>query len=449
MSQRALPIARLQLQQILLVLLACICVKAHVEMKEPPPRHSQFSKFYLDNDDVDYNMKSPLGPIVGYPCRNFKAGPTQGTVVAGHPFRVQFDGVATHLGGDCQFAVSYDNGTTFAVIWDKLSSCFLDTTNGGYDVPVPDTIPAAKKAIFAWTWINGMGSREYYMNCADVRIENYGHQEPLTAHELLVVNLPGKTTVIPKTGREEDGLISLLKQRPFVTIGKPQDLAQEELSSRGSSGGAGADGDAPAEADPFANRVASADEDANDTGADEITSYVYKTHTVTDDDNAAIEANLDEGFTYSEMDNYRSRAKPGSGLTVLSANGDSGAYPSDSAKRHLGVDAPIPFDIDDTLLETHHLASNDNFDLWPSSTATALASASASSLEIDAPGASTQASAPLDLGIAQGSTEAASAADGLVTQFKTVTVDNTPLLQVVVLSNNTAVPSSLTIAYSA
>ncbi|KAI8325010.1 hypothetical protein GQ54DRAFT_255465, partial [Martensiomyces pterosporus] len=188
-------ISSLVLYSVLLLLHVRRQASAHVEMKEPPPRHSQFSKYYVDNDDVDYNMKSPLGPIVGYPCRNFKAGPVQGTLVAGHPFHVQFDGVATHLGGDCQFAVSYDNGTTFAVIWDKLSSCFLDTVSGGYDVPVPDAIPAATRAIFAWTWINGLGSREYYMNCADIRIENYGHQEPLTAHELLVVNLPGKQTV--------------------------------------------------------------------------------------------------------------------------------------------------------------------------------------------------------------------------------------------------------------
>ncbi|KAJ1877503.1 hypothetical protein LPJ71_011223, partial [Coemansia sp. S17] len=45
------------------LLKGCALVRAHIEMKEPAPRHSQFSKFYMDNDDVDYNMKSPLGPI--------------------------------------------------------------------------------------------------------------------------------------------------------------------------------------------------------------------------------------------------------------------------------------------------------------------------------------------------------------------------------------------------
>ncbi|KAJ1734396.1 hypothetical protein LPJ61_001091 [Coemansia biformis] len=420
--------------------LLCACVRAHVEMKEPPPRHSQFSKYYLDNDDVDYNMKSPLGPIVGYPCRNFKAGPAQGTLTAGHPFRVRFDGVATHLGGDCQFAVSYDNGTTFAVIWDKLSSCFLDATDGGYEVPVPDTIPAAKRAVFAWSWINGMGSREYYMNCADVRIENYGHQEPLTAHELLVVNMPGKATVTPRTGREEDKLIGLLKKRPFVTIGRPLDLTRDNSDGQGAGGSDDNDAQPAEEPDPVANRAANADGAAADGDADEVTSYVFTTRTVTDDDAgaAALETNLDAGFTYSELGGYRPHRKASNGLTVLSEDNEINEYLGNT-RRPPGLDVPISFDMDDPLLASHHQASGDNADLWPASTG---------STSIGAAGAS--ARAPLDLGLPSALPEATPAhAGGVVTQLKTVTMNNTPYLQVVVLSNNTAVPSSLTIAYSA
>ncbi|KAJ1858501.1 hypothetical protein GGH12_002830 [Coemansia sp. RSA 1822] len=413
---------------LVLLLLQAICagVNAHVEMKEPPPRHSQFSKFYLDNDDVDYNMKSPLGPIVGYPCRNFKAGPTQGTMVAGHPFHVAFDGIATHLGGDCQFAVSYDNGTTFAVVWDKLASCFLDTTDGGYDVPVPDTIPAAKKAIFAWTWISGGGAREYFMNCADVRIENYGHQEPLTAHELLVVNLPSKPTVMPKTGREEDYLIPLLKQRPFITVGKPQDLAREEQSGGSGSSSSGNDDDAPAdgEPDPMANRVAEP-ENTDSTLADEITKYVYSTRTITDDDNnAGIEENIDAGYTYSELDNYRARTKSGNGLTVLNEDAEINEYLG--APRRSVPDAAPGLG-----------ATSANLDLWPASSGSVVA------LDIGAVG--THTPMPLDLGLP--SLPAETAKNAVVTQLKTVTMNGTPFLQVVVQSNNTAVPSSLTIAY--
>ncbi|KAJ2342809.1 hypothetical protein GGH91_003403, partial [Coemansia sp. RSA 2671] len=115
---------------------------AQVEMREPPPRRSKFSKFYINADDVDYNMKSPLGGKNGYPCRKSSAGPVQGTLVAGQDLKVFFDGMASRQGGDCQFAISYDNGTSFAVLWDKLGNCFLDTVNGGYQVPIPDKLPA-------------------------------------------------------------------------------------------------------------------------------------------------------------------------------------------------------------------------------------------------------------------------------------------------------------------
>ncbi|KAI8321921.1 hypothetical protein GQ54DRAFT_260977, partial [Martensiomyces pterosporus] len=161
-------------------------------MREPAPRRSKFSRFYIASDDIDYNMKSPLDNKIGYPCRKFIAGPTQGTLVAGQDLKVFFDGTATRQGGDCQFAISYDNGTSFAVLWDKLTNCFLDTVNGGYEVPIPEKLPAAKEAVFAWTWIPATGSRGYYMNCADVRVENYGQQEKYIGKELLAVNVPGK-----------------------------------------------------------------------------------------------------------------------------------------------------------------------------------------------------------------------------------------------------------------
>ncbi|ORX67212.1 hypothetical protein DL89DRAFT_218844, partial [Linderina pennispora] len=147
---------------------------AQVEMREPAPRRSKFSKYYMDSDDVDYNMKTPLNSVVGYPCRKFPEGPVQGTLIAGHNFKVFFDGTATRQGGDCQFAISYDNGTTFGVLWDKQDNCLLDTINGGYDVPIPETLPRAKRAIFAWTWIEALSDRSFFMNCADVRVENYG-----------------------------------------------------------------------------------------------------------------------------------------------------------------------------------------------------------------------------------------------------------------------------------
>ncbi|KAJ2696496.1 hypothetical protein FB645_006185 [Coemansia sp. IMI 203386] len=190
-------------------------------MREPPPRRSKFSKFYINSDDVDYNMKSSLGGKNGYPCRNSNPGPVQGTLVAGQDLKVFFDGIATKQGGDCQFSISYDNGTSFAVIWDKLGNCFLDTVNGGYEVPVPDKLPATKSAIFAWSWIPAVGDRSYYMNCADVRVENYGKQQAYTGKELLVVNVQGKPRLQPAKMGGNDPLADLLEARPLITVGEP------------------------------------------------------------------------------------------------------------------------------------------------------------------------------------------------------------------------------------
>ncbi|KAJ2039447.1 hypothetical protein IW146_001797 [Coemansia sp. RSA 922] len=211
-----------------IALLIDLCC-AQVEMREPPPRRSKFSKFYITADDVDYNMKSPLGGKNGYPCRKSSPGPVQGTLVAGQDLKVFFDGMAARQGGDCQFAVSYDNGTSFAVIWDKLGNCFLDTVNGGYEVPIPDKLPASKSAIFAWTWIPATGQRPFFMNCADVRIENYGKQESYTGKELLVVNVPGKPILAIKRFESNDTLPALLEARPLITVGEPAQTEDEIL----------------------------------------------------------------------------------------------------------------------------------------------------------------------------------------------------------------------------
>ncbi|KAJ2813977.1 hypothetical protein H4S07_000271 [Coemansia furcata] len=227
-----------------IVLLLDLCW-AQVEMREPPPRRSKFSKFYITADDVDYNMKSPLGGKNGYPCRKSSSGPVQGTLVAGQDLKVFFDGMASRQGGDCQFAISYDNGTSFAVIWDKLGNCFLDTVNGGYEVPIPDKLPAAKDAIFAWTWIPAIGQRPFFMNCADVRIENYGKQESYTGKELLVVNVPGKPTLAARKFEGNDTLPALLDGRPLIAVGEPAQTAEanssDETSAAENDGGTATD----------------------------------------------------------------------------------------------------------------------------------------------------------------------------------------------------------------
>ncbi|KAI9592198.1 hypothetical protein BDF19DRAFT_388593, partial [Syncephalis fuscata] len=143
-------------------ILATSPVRAHMEMCQPPPRGSKFSP---DKSNIDYNNKSPTQAI----CQGKPAGAIVGTYKAGGSVDVAFDGSAVHNGGHCQFSLSYDGGKTFVVIKDVMNDCLVGAKN--YNIPLPATAPASKNAIFAWSWINASGNREYYMNCADVAIE--------------------------------------------------------------------------------------------------------------------------------------------------------------------------------------------------------------------------------------------------------------------------------------
>ncbi|KAJ2096263.1 hypothetical protein GGI09_004445 [Coemansia sp. S100] len=243
----------------------------------------------------------------------------------------------------------------------------------------------------------------------------------------------------------------MLNQRSFVTVGKPVDLTSNEDPTHSSS----TDGDEEpeGEADPVAGKAQVENGEITTTIIpDEITSFVYTTHTITEDDADRAEADLDDGFTYNDADDYRSRRKSTNGLTVLSDETMISEYLG-SFKKTLGQGMSIPFNADDTLpLATHHL-TDDNLDMWPSSSGP-------TPLGIDvSPGDNTRAMVPLDLGLPPPTTETGtlSAHGGvsmfgatrakLVTQYKTVTISNKPYLQVVVSSNHTSVPPSLTIAF--
>ena len=67
-----------------------------------------------------------------------------------------------------QLSLSYDDGATFSVIKSMIGGCPLSST---YDFTVPSYAPEGQ-ALFAWTWQNYEGNREFYMNCAEVQIAN-------------------------------------------------------------------------------------------------------------------------------------------------------------------------------------------------------------------------------------------------------------------------------------
>lgn len=67
-----------------------------------------------------------------------------------------------------------------------------------YEWPVllPANTPHCDSCIFAWSWINAIGNREMYMNCADVAIS--GPQgTSITGAGLLIANVGGHEIVQP------------------------------------------------------------------------------------------------------------------------------------------------------------------------------------------------------------------------------------------------------------
>ncbi|KAI8057628.1 hypothetical protein BDF22DRAFT_599709, partial [Syncephalis plumigaleata] len=160
---------------------------AHMEMTCPAPRLSQYIPGIAE-PNIDRNNTSPTQAI----CQGKPVGPIVATYQAGSDIAVTVGGPTPHDGGHCQFAISYDNGNTFVVLKDIVGTCMIGSLN--YTIPLPETAPASKHAIFAWTWINASGKREYYMNCADVVI-NGPENGTVTGPKLLVANILGGPTI--------------------------------------------------------------------------------------------------------------------------------------------------------------------------------------------------------------------------------------------------------------
>lgn len=167
----------------------CSLVKGHIMMSAPPSRKSKYSEYYVSNNLVDYNIMAPLNiPGYSFPCKGFPKGPSTIDIYT-NTISVTLEGSAIHGGGHCQFGISYDDNT-FIVLKSVIRSCLI--TGMSYDVQLPNNIPSGDVTFF-WTWVNAVGNREYYMECADVNIindQNYS-KGPIVGDKLVVLNLPG------------------------------------------------------------------------------------------------------------------------------------------------------------------------------------------------------------------------------------------------------------------
>ena len=176
----------------------------HMEMSWPYPLHSKYNPANSYNI-IDYSMTSPLlKDGSNFPCKGYQNDRPFVPVVtysAGSTYNMTVAGSATHGGGSCQLSLSYDNGATFRVIKSMIGGCPLTST---YDFTIPSYAPDGD-ALFAWTWQNEIGNREYYMNCATVSIEgSSASKRDTSSFEALPfiwkANLPGINTCVTVEG---------------------------------------------------------------------------------------------------------------------------------------------------------------------------------------------------------------------------------------------------------
>ncbi len=209
---------------------------AHVQMSEPVPLRSSFHE-QTYSGPRDYNMMAPLlSDGSDYPCKGYhkdtSVGPTA-TYEAGGKYTVTLAGSATHLGGSCQLSLSYDGGATFKVIKSMIGGCPLTPA---YDFTIPAFAPSGK-ALFAWSWLNYEGNREFYMNCAEVEITNAasgttGSMDSLP--NIWVANLAGVNTC------QLDRALNAVFPRPGDDIVYANGMSSSSPVSPGDCDGAGA-----------------------------------------------------------------------------------------------------------------------------------------------------------------------------------------------------------------
>ncbi|KAF2179853.1 lytic polysaccharide monooxygenase [Zopfia rhizophila CBS 207.26] len=187
------------------ILALAASVSAHMKLENPVP----FSKDTLQNGPLDpqgadFPCKAQSGGYQISQMNNWKAGETQ---------TVSFIGSAVHGGGSCQFSITTDKEPTKESQWKVIKSVIggcpanvpgnlpEDASGHGaatFPVTLPKELPDGQYT-FAWTWLNKVGNREFYMNCAPIMVSGGGATAQDASASLgqlpdmFVANLPNTT----------------------------------------------------------------------------------------------------------------------------------------------------------------------------------------------------------------------------------------------------------------
>ncbi|KAF1834094.1 hypothetical protein BDW02DRAFT_499108 [Decorospora gaudefroyi] len=159
------------LSQAAFLLALAASATAHMKLDYPVP----YGNSTLNN--------SPL-EVADFPCKQ-RPGVYDITVMnqwnAGETKDISFIGSAVHGGGSCQFSLTTDpqpsEKSQWKVIHSIVGGCPANVEGnlvegqqpGTFPVQMPSNIPDGQYT-FAWTWLNKIGNREFYMNCAPVQV---------------------------------------------------------------------------------------------------------------------------------------------------------------------------------------------------------------------------------------------------------------------------------------
>ncbi|KAJ2182140.1 hypothetical protein EV176_000867 [Coemansia sp. RSA 451] len=203
-------------------------VAAHMAMNEPCPRFSPNCATQPQlpaGQSYNYNIKDPIaydGPVF---MSDVPWPQPVASWTAGQPVTVGFqaDGAA-HGGGHCQFAISYDNGKTAAIVHKVMEHCFFNGPSNGnsaevlkYTFTLPADVPASSNAQFIWIWTNAVGNRELYTGIADITIANSGGSKSYTGKSAIYPNHAGYDTIPEFNGDYTTG-VSLFDNAPNVVV---------------------------------------------------------------------------------------------------------------------------------------------------------------------------------------------------------------------------------------
>ncbi|KAK2814083.1 hypothetical protein FQN50_000487 [Emmonsiellopsis sp. PD_5] len=273
-------------------LLSTSTVHAHMKIATPVP----FNPDALNNsplaaDGSDFPCK--FGGA--YTAPSGASVPPENMMAIGEEQTLSFIGSAVHGGGSCQLSLTTDKVPTKNSVWKVIHSI-----EGGCPASVDGNLPedpygtgastfkfkipsgiAPGDYTFAWTWLNRIGNREFYMNCAPITVTGAKKRRytPTAASEpaskavslakrddlpeMFVANINGCTTKegvdvrFPNPGASVDilgALANLINPgEPVCTManGQAGPIAGEG-GSTGGSGGNGGDAPKPYPAPPSA-----------------------------------------------------------------------------------------------------------------------------------------------------------------------------------------------------